>query len=109
MMSTRRLRVALLIAMSAGVADDLSGQQPDATRSYPSPAGARPTAALTAKERSIASAVDGNRTKGLALLEQLVNINSGTMNFAGVKLVGDKLRAELDALGFETKWIDGTP
>jgi glutamate carboxypeptidase len=109
MTSNRRLRVALLIAISASASDSLTAQPAEAARSYPSPAGARPTVALTAKERAIAAEVDANRAKGLALLEQLVNINSGTMNFAGVKLVGDKLRTELDALGFETKWIDGAP
>jgi glutamate carboxypeptidase len=36
----------------------------------------------------------------------LVNINSGTMNHAGVKAVGDVLRTELDELGFRTEWID---
>jgi glutamate carboxypeptidase len=36
-----------------------------------------------------------------------VNINSGTMNFAGVRRVGDAFRAELDALGFTTRWVDG--
>ena len=43
----------------------------------------------------------------MALLERLVNINSGTMNFAGVREVGGILRAELDKLGFETRWVDG--
>ena len=76
---------------------------------WPSPAGAIPTAALTARERAIAAAVDRNEKSGLALLERIVNINSGSMNFAGVKQVGDILRLELDKLGFETKWIDGAP
>jgi glutamate carboxypeptidase len=31
------------------------------------------------------------------------------MNFAGVKQVGDILRKELDALGFQTRWVDGAP
>lgn len=38
-------------------------------------------------------------------LEQSVNINSGTMNFSGNKEVGMLYKAELDALGFETRWI----
>jgi glutamate carboxypeptidase len=45
----------------------------------------------------------------MILLERLVNINSGTMNFAGVRSVGDILRREFDALGFETRWVDGAP
>ncbi|MDO8501446.1 MAG: M20/M25/M40 family metallo-hydrolase [Gemmatimonadaceae bacterium] len=73
----------------------------------PNPGSAVPTAALTATERAIASAVDGRNAEGLALLERIVNINSGTMNFAGVREVGAILRAELDALGFETRWVDG--
>lgn len=63
--------------------------------------------ALTRTEQAIARAVDPRNAEGLALLERLVNINSGTMNFAGVRRVGDALRAELDSLGFETRWVDG--
>lgn len=43
----------------------------------------------------------------LALLERIVNVNSGTMNFAGVRQVGDVLRARFDSLGFRTHWVDG--
>jgi glutamate carboxypeptidase len=45
----------------------------------------------------------------LALLERVVNINSGTHNFDGVREVGRLFRAELSALGFTTEWIDGAP
>ncbi|MBE9537512.1 MAG: M20/M25/M40 family metallo-hydrolase [Proteobacteria bacterium] len=41
------------------------------------------------------------------MLERVVNINSGTMNFPGVRQVGDVFSAELDALGFRTAWVDG--
>jgi glutamate carboxypeptidase len=64
---------------------------------------------LSASEREIVRAVDAHNADALALLERIVNINSGTMNFAGVKQVGDVLRAELDALGFSTRWVDGAP
>ena len=73
----------------------------------PNPGSAVPTAALNSTERAIAGAVDGRNAEGLALLERLVNINSGTMNFAGVRQVGSILRQELDALGFQTRWVDG--
>jgi len=63
--------------------------------------------ALTASERAVARAVDAHNAEALTLLERIVNINSGTMNFAGVRKVGDVLRAELDALGFKTQWVDG--
>ena len=62
---------------------------------------------LSAGERRIAAAVDQRNAQALALLERVVNINSGTMNFEGVRKVGDAFRAELDALGFSTKWVDG--
>ncbi|MCC6773228.1 MAG: M20/M25/M40 family metallo-hydrolase [Gemmatimonadaceae bacterium] len=65
--------------------------------------------ALSAAERSLVRAVDTRASEGLALLERIVNINSGTMNFAGVRAVGDALRAEFDALGFTTRWVDGAP
>ena len=64
---------------------------------------------LDKTERNIVAAVDARNAEGLALLERLVNINSGTMNFAGVRQVGDVLRKELDALGFQTRWVDGAP
>jgi glutamate carboxypeptidase len=73
----------------------------------PNPSNAVPTSALSATERAIAQAVDPRNAEGLALLERLVNINSGTRNFAGVREVGAILRQELDALGFETRWVDG--
>ncbi|NBW65204.1 M20/M25/M40 family metallo-hydrolase, partial [bacterium] len=42
----------------------------------------------------------------MALLERLVNINSGTHNLAGVRAVGAVLRAQFDSLGFTTRWVD---
>jgi len=72
-----------------------------------SPCLAQTTPTLTATEQAIVRAVDPRNAEGLALLERLVNINSGTMNFAGVRQVGDALRAQLDSLGFTTRWVDG--
>ncbi|MFT6733877.1 MAG: glutamate carboxypeptidase [Polaribacter sp.] len=62
---------------------------------------------LTAKEIQIVNAIDSNYKQAISLLETVVNINSGTMNFNGVKKVGSIFRKELDKLGFKTKWIDG--
>ena len=61
----------------------------------------------SAPERAIVSAVDAGNAAALALLENAVNINSGTQNFAGVRAVGDLFRKEFDALGFKTTWVDG--
>jgi len=51
---------------------------------------------LSADERVIVRSVDAENTRALALLQRIVDINSGTMNFAGVRRVGDVLRTELD-------------
>ena len=67
----------------------------------------KPAVALTKQEHAIASAVDSHNAAALALLERTVNINSGSLNFAGVRKVGDVFRAEYDSLGFTTHWVDG--
>jgi glutamate carboxypeptidase len=58
-------------------------------------------------ERTIVSTIDARNGDALALLERVVNINSGTQNLAGVREVGAIFRAELDGLGFKTTWVDG--
>ena len=63
---------------------------------------------LTVEERALAGHVDAHNADALALLERVVDINSGTQNFEGVREVGRIFRAELDALGFTTRWIDGS-
>jgi glutamate carboxypeptidase len=60
-----------------------------------------------ALETEVAAWVEGDEEDGLELLERLVNVNSGTMNAAGVTEVGSMLAGELAALGFATRWIDG--
>ncbi len=60
-------------------------------------------------EKKITASVDANNTHALKLLEEAVNINSGSMNFDGVFSVGQLFKARLDALGFETRWVDGKP
>ena len=51
----------------------------------------------------------GQSAHALELLERSVNINSGTMNPAGVREVGALFRKEFDQLGFQTRWIDMPP
>ena len=75
------------------------------------PVGGRPAQApggLSAQERAMAEFVDANADQAIALLERVVNINSGTQNLEGVRRVGDVFRAELDGLGFQTAWVDGS-
>ena len=67
----------------------------------------KPGAGLSATERALVKSVDAHNADALALLIKVVNINSGTMNFAGVRQVADVLAAQLDSLGFKTRWVDG--
>jgi glutamate carboxypeptidase len=64
------------------------------------------SAQLSGAERKIAASVDADSANTLALLERMVNQNSGTLNLAGVRAMGDMLRPEFQALGFEVKWLD---
>lgn len=63
-------------------------------------------AQLSQPEAKMAATVDAEYERSVALLERMVNQNSGTMNFAGVKTVGDMMRAELEPLGFKVAWLD---
>jgi len=64
-------------------------------------------AELFESERRIAAAVDAAVPDGLALLARSVDINSGTMNFEGIREVGALFRAEFEELGFSARWEDG--
>jgi glutamate carboxypeptidase len=61
---------------------------------------------LNAAERAVVKHADAHNGEALALLERVVNINSGTHNLDGVREVGKIFRAELDALGFKTQWVN---
>ena len=62
---------------------------------------------ISAEERAVVSYIDAHKDDAIALLERVVNINSGTQNLAGVREVGAVFRAEFDRLGFQTQWVDG--
>ncbi|GAA6153534.1 M20/M25/M40 family metallo-hydrolase [Pseudoteredinibacter isoporae] len=64
-------------------------------------------AELSALEKSIVQHVDTQLPLALDELKTAVNINSGTMNFAGVEQVGRLYQQQFDALGFHTEWIPG--
>ncbi|MDL2356474.1 MAG: M20/M25/M40 family metallo-hydrolase [Pseudomonadota bacterium] len=61
---------------------------------------------LSPAEQRLVAAVQAESADALLLLERSVNINSGTMNAAGVREVGALFRRQLDQLGFHTRWID---
>ena len=66
-------------------------------------------AALDENERRMIEWIDAHTEQAIGLLEETVNISSGTMNHEGVRQVGKVMRRELDALGLDTQWIDAPP
>lgn len=65
------------------------------------PAAAR----LAPAEQRIIQTVEREQQRTVSLLERLVNQNSGTLNLAGVEAVGRMMRAELEPLGFDVRWV----
>jgi len=62
-------------------------------------------AGLTAEEQKIVASVQSHHAESEALLEKLVNQNSGTLNLAGVARIADMLRPEFEKLGLSVRWI----
>jgi glutamate carboxypeptidase len=60
--------------------------------------------AMAPVESAMVKVVDGETPGAIGLLEKLVNINSGTMNLAGVVAVKDVVAPQLEALGFKVQW-----
>ena len=71
-------------------------------------AGVAARADLSDTERRLAEAVDSRQAQALALLEEAVEINSGSLNLEGVKQVGELFERALAGIGFETEWLDGS-
>ena len=85
------MRAMLIIAFTAGtIVASRAGMQP-----------------LSAVEQQLAAFAERSRPEAEALLERAVNINSGTMNLAGVRRVGELFEPEFKALGLRTTWVDG--
>lgn len=60
-------------------------------------------AALSLKEKEIQHHVQQEHV--LPFLKKIIETNSGTTNIKGVIRTGERIRKELNALGFKTKWI----
>ncbi len=60
---------------------------------------------LSPPERRMVEAVDKGTAGDVAMLERLVDINSGTMNPRGVVAVKDVLMPRMEALGFRVRWV----
>ncbi|HEX2764022.1 MAG TPA: M20/M25/M40 family metallo-hydrolase [Allosphingosinicella sp.] len=65
-------------------------------------------AKLSPAEQNMVRTVEREQPRTLALLEKLVNQNSGSRNLPGVEAVGRMMRAELEALGFQVRWVPMT-
>lgn len=61
-------------------------------------------AKLSPAEARMAKTVEAEQARALALLEKLVNQNSGSLNLEGVEKVGQMMRAEFEPLGFKVEW-----
>lgn len=59
---------------------------------------------LSRIEKQIAKQVSANHPEAIAFLEQVVNVNSGTLNLKGVREVGRLFQAQFDAIDFQTEW-----
>ena len=68
---------------------------------------ASPALAQTSEaERIMAATVVAEHDRHIALLERMVNQNSGTLNLPGVRAIGEMIRPEFEALGFDVRWLE---
>jgi glutamate carboxypeptidase len=64
------------------------------------------SAELSRAEQKMVQLIDSEQDRTVAMLGRWVEQNSGTMNFEGVRAVGEMLRQELEPLGFTMRWVD---
>lgn len=60
---------------------------------------------ISQQQATLVRSIDEQGQAAVALLERIVNINSGTFNTGGVVEVGKVLEHEFQALGFTTRWL----
>ncbi len=61
---------------------------------------------LSKEEKKLIERIDKNYQETVQLLEEVVNINSGSLNLAGVREVGRVFEREFQKIGFQTEWVD---
>ena len=61
---------------------------------------------LSRLEKKILKQVSLNQENAIIFLEKVVNINSGTLNKKGVRMVGDVFRNAFDDINFSTQWME---
>lgn len=60
---------------------------------------------LSKTELKLVKTVEKNNDNAITFLEEVVNINSGTLNKIGVTQVGMSFKEAFDKMGFATNWI----
>ncbi|WP_297694725.1 M20/M25/M40 family metallo-hydrolase [uncultured Eudoraea sp.] len=65
-----------------------------------------PAQKLSKVERKLVKTIEINNPEAITFLENVVNINSGTLNSKGVKEVGMVFKNAFDNIDFETSWIE---
>lgn len=61
---------------------------------------------LSKEEKKLLAAIEENYTSTMELLEEVVNINSGSLNKEGVREVGRVFEREFQKIGFDTEWVE---
>lgn len=60
----------------------------------------------TEDEQKLTRLIDQNYQETLTLLEEVININSGSLNSEGVRQVSRVFEREFQKIGFETEWLE---
>jgi glutamate carboxypeptidase len=60
---------------------------------------------LSKEEQQVMAWIDAHMPQAIEMLKESVNINSGTLNIAGVKKVGALFAKEFEKAGFATEWV----
>jgi glutamate carboxypeptidase len=61
---------------------------------------------LNQEEQKLLELIDKNYKETVALLEEVININSGSLNKQGVREVGKVFEREFQKIGFQTEWVE---
>lgn len=61
---------------------------------------------LSKEEKKLLAAIEENYASTMELLEEVVNINSGSLNKEGVREVGRVFEREFQKIGFDTEWVE---
>ncbi len=99
----------IFTACATGGSQAVDSPEASAGRETRSPSPAVPVTTapvgLSATESAVVAEVDRLTPAAVLFLEQIVNVNSGTMNHEGVREIGRMFDLEFRALGMETTWI----